>query len=195
MASQNDEEKYILDHFDGVTGRFYDIGAYDGKTASNTFALLERGWRGVEVEPDPTNFLAMRKALDDFRDKVDMVHAAVSTGDTLARFWDSGGDLVSTLCESHHIIWKQNFPNFGGQPYFVRPVTPAELFATFGPAEFISLDVEGNNFEIFRELPFTWPELSMICVELDETDQMVALAGEHGFRELCRTSENLLLVR
>jgi len=195
MYSQNDEEKYILGHFAGVTGRFYDIGAADGKLLSNTYALLKQGWRGVEVEPDPINFIYMRKGLSDFQDQVDMVNAAVSTTKGLTPFWDSGGNLVSTISENHYHACRPQFPYMENLTYYINPVTPAELFDTFGPAEFISLDVEGNNLAVFRELPFAWPELSMICVELEEPDKMVALAAEHGFRELHRTSENLLLAR
>ena len=194
MHSQNNEEKFILDHFAGTTGRFYDIGAFNGMALSNTMALLERGWSGVEVEPGPRAFLALCETMKRFRERVTLVNAPVSPDGRISAFWESGGDMLSTLSAGHRELWDECFPD--REKHFVKPVTPSELFDTFGPAEFISLDVEGLNMEVFRELPFEWPELTMVCVELQCRDNdMADLAAEHGFRELHRTSENLLLVR
>src|ERR1700678_3215631 len=53
MYSQNSEENFILDCFNGAKGHFLDIGANDGKTLSNSYALVERGWPGVCVEASP----------------------------------------------------------------------------------------------------------------------------------------------
>ncbi|MFA6043383.1 MAG: FkbM family methyltransferase [Phycisphaerales bacterium] len=194
MYSQNDEERVILEHFDRVTGRFYDIGAYDGFTCSNTLALLERGWSGVYVEPEARAFLALCATLADRRDRVTLVNAAVAADGSLAPFWECGGDMVNTMSEAHRELWRPSCRHM--LPHFVKPLTPEELFDRFGPAEFISLDVEGKNMEVFRKLPFGCPEISMICVELQGGhNEMVDIAAPHGFREIHRTSENLLLVR
>ncbi len=61
MYSQNNEEKFILEHFKNRKGKFLDIGAYDGKTFSNTFALVELGWSGLEIEASPINFVNLMK--------------------------------------------------------------------------------------------------------------------------------------
>jgi hypothetical protein len=43
--SQNDEETHIINKFkDKTSGTFLDIGAFNGRCASNTLALAERGW-------------------------------------------------------------------------------------------------------------------------------------------------------
>ena len=43
MYSQNQEEQIILDYFNDVkVGHVLDIGANDGKTFSNSLALIER---------------------------------------------------------------------------------------------------------------------------------------------------------
>ena len=63
MYSQRDEEKYILEAFDGKTdGRFLDIGAWHPTVFSNTRALIEMGWSGVMIEPSPGPFLNIVRA-------------------------------------------------------------------------------------------------------------------------------------
>ena len=39
-----------------ATGYYFDIGAHDGRTSSNTFHLESRGWGGILVEPMLPNY-------------------------------------------------------------------------------------------------------------------------------------------
>lgn len=193
--SQQDEEQHILEFFGENAGRLIDIGAYDGKCFSNTLALIERGWRGVMVEPEPMSFLALMRNTADHADRLTYVNAAISTQAGLTKFWDSSGDAVSSLDPAHVEKWTPTV-KAGMHPFYINPVAPRDFFPLFEPADFINLDVEGTNWEIFRELPFDWPELRMICVEYDDRDvQMLSLAEEHGFRQLHKTAQNLILVR
>ena len=55
--SQHGEQAIILDYFEkqGIQqGRFLDIGANDGITFSNSYALVIRDWKGVAVEASPS---------------------------------------------------------------------------------------------------------------------------------------------
>ncbi len=65
MYSQNDEERVILELVGDGKGRFLDIGAFDGVMFSNTRALVERGWCGICVEPNPFTFLKLLKACEE----------------------------------------------------------------------------------------------------------------------------------
>lgn len=63
MYSQNQEEKYILNHFKDKQGTFLDLGAYNGKELSNSRALVELGWAGCCVEPHPTICAELEKTV------------------------------------------------------------------------------------------------------------------------------------
>ena len=54
--SQNNEQDIIMQYFIGNRGTFLDIGANDGVTLSNTYALQQAGWGGVLVEPSEEAF-------------------------------------------------------------------------------------------------------------------------------------------
>ncbi len=60
------------------TGEFVEFGAWDGKHLSNTYRLLEKGWRGVYIEGDRERFEALRKNMAPFSDRVTVVNAFVS---------------------------------------------------------------------------------------------------------------------
>jgi len=61
--SQNGQDEFFLEElFVGQdSGFFVDIGANDGVTFSNTYALERKGWRGLCVEPHPDVFEQLRR--------------------------------------------------------------------------------------------------------------------------------------
>ena len=44
-----------------------EFGAWDGKFGSNTFALVEKGWNAIYIEPDDTKFSQLKKTADSFK--------------------------------------------------------------------------------------------------------------------------------
>jgi len=54
FVGQELQDMYACLYFKGLKdGYFIDIGAYDGITISNTYALEKIGWKGICVEPVP----------------------------------------------------------------------------------------------------------------------------------------------
>lgn len=199
MYSQNDEEKYILEYFkDKSEGRLLDIGAYDGKTFSNTLALLEKGWSGVLIEPSPSVFLKMVENTKHV--KAQYVNCAIATESKLLEFFDSNGDAISSFVPSHVEKWKAGY-NCNFTPYFIKTITPWELQTQFETViDFINLDVEGLNLELFHELSKTKfvEHLKMICVEHDghyEKMEQHPVFKNKGFKRIALNGENIILGR
>ena len=70
----------------------------------------------------------------------------------------------------------------------------ADLWSAFpGTYDFISIDVEGSNYDILDAVLKFWVNTEMICVEYDgEMDRVLRLA--QGYKMLYRSNENLILV-
>lgn len=211
MYSQNDEEAVIAKFFQGRTGRFLDIGAHDGVRLSNTRRLAENGWGGTLVEPSPGPFSALMDAYKG-RDDVKLIHAAVlpessrgsslfestgphgsslfestgSHGSSLFEFHDSRGDFVSTFEQSQLPLWRST--EF--QKIYVAGVTVADLLKTApGPYDFITLDVEGINHLIFRELPLAALGTKLVCVEhQNRFGEVEEYARSQGLPYILRTN-------
>lgn len=196
MYSQNDEEQRILDYFGDFVGKFLDIGAYNGVKFSNTYRLAELGWSGVCVEPSSSVFPALVNLYKDNL-HIQLVNCALDTHSCLKKFYDAGGYAVSSLDVDHKVKWEKSSGSKFREVY-IKTVVPKEVFDTFGhDFHFISLDVEGTNFEVFSLLPFEGlHNLMAICVEHDgKIQQMLSLTEKFGFKELFRNSENLMLVK
>lgn len=197
MHSQNDEERLILDYLgDRAPGNFLDIGAYDGKSLSNTHALALKGWGGVCVEPSPEPFTALRRLYLD-RPDITLVHAPITpVGSSLLTFYDSQGDAVSTLDPDHVRKWEAG-SDVKFSKYFVQSVSVRGLLLEVGTNfQVLSLDVESTNWAIFEELlPRIAANLLVLSVEHDgEFDRMAEFAAEYGFTKfLGHNAENIVL--
>lgn len=192
--SQNDEQRVIVDFFVGRVGRFLDIGAYNGRTFSNTRRLLELGWDGVLVEPCPSIVSALRNNVREFGARAAVLECAVASKNGRVKFYDDGGGAVATTSADHARKWHT-------ARYIetdVVSVTPDTLLNMTGEDfDFVKIDTEGTNVEIVQLMP--WHRLAgcrLVCVEHDSNDDAIMEVLEpFGFKGIARNGENLILSR
>jgi len=197
--SQSDEEARILEFFGDRTGRFLDVGAFDGKTFSNTYRLAEKGWSGVLVEPNPTSFVEMLKNYHDNpkvkSENMMFVNAAVAPARGFAEFYMTD-DAISTLDAKHRDMWhnRHDVPYRTGHVYVV---TMSDLLSTFsGFYDFINIDVEGGNWELAKTIDFGATGASLLCIEHEsKIEQIENYCSQWGFERVHVTDENIILGR
>ncbi|MBU8911326.1 MAG: FkbM family methyltransferase [Desulfobacterales bacterium] len=194
--SQNDEQKYILEHFKDVKGKFLDIGAYDGKLFSNSFCLVESGWSGVDVEASPVNFVNLMRNVRSH--DVELVCAAVTVDGGMIEFYDSQGDAISSSNTDHVDKWSTKAGGVDWQIISIPSITVAALLQQFGKDfNMIDIDVEGSSFQLFVRFP--WEELrhcSCVIIEHDGNQQkIIERLAPLKYKVVYENAENLLLTR
>lgn len=193
--SQNDEQDFILKFFDGFTGNLLEIGAFDGITFSNTRALLERGWRGLLVEPDPRNVVKLIENCASFDVKIMPVAvgdrqtwAFLSMDATPNRGWSS---TVTERCLPGVL---KPLP----RKLLVPVMDVADILQT-SEFEFISIDAEGRDFDILKALPYdALTSCHLLCIEphnIQEREEMRSWLLAAGFKTAHETPENLIVCR
>lgn len=194
MYSQNDEERVIAEYFRREPPQhraFLDIGAFDGRTFSNTLALTEQGWHGVLVEASPQAFKALELEYKN-RQGHKLVMAMLGANWVLRPFWDTP-DAVATDDPAHREKWRE----WGQYQEVVLPEVPlGALLHTFpGPYDFINIDVEGEpTRQIFKAIPYQQLGCRLVCVEYDgDGSDWLSHAHAVGLREIHRNGENLIL--
>jgi FkbM family methyltransferase len=195
MYSQNNEETVILTVLghgtpDWKLGMFLDIGAYDGKTFSNTLRLAELGWGGVCIEPS-TSILPALRAVHADRPAIEVIPAALTENGGDVAFWDSGGDAVSTCDDAHMQLWSRN-ANFS--KVTVPSISVADFFRDRLDFDFLNLDVEGKNYDIFKLIPWKYlTKLRCVCVEHGGAhNEMAALLLPLGLAQVGINGENII---
>jgi FkbM family methyltransferase len=200
--SQNGEEKIIMDYFNGEIGTLLSIGENDGVTLSNSRALIEVGWAADLVEPSP---VAFKKLSDLYKDAagVKLHNVAIGTENGRMPFFDSGtllktGDesLVSTLKTAETLRWK-------GSVKFDQIEVEVVNFAAFRKGsvwpcyDFISIDAEGFDLEILKQIDFAALETRLVCVEFNGLNEQAYwdVIRPFGFKLIHKNGENLIYAR
>lgn len=193
FTSQSKRIEPLVDSLFPHPGTFLEIGCWDGELLSQT-AWLERarGWRGLCVDPYPSNF--------EERTCQVCAQALSRTGRpraflqvTIDRRY---GGNVSYLSGFQDVVqaglhWPviRDFCDYQEIP--LETISPSQLWERYQLPEFIeflSVDTEGSELEIFESLDFHAHRFGLIAFEhnMNETARRAIgqLLTAHGYRLL-----------
>jgi FkbM family methyltransferase len=149
-------------------GYFVDVGAHDGVTHSNTYALEEIGWTGLCIEPNVEAF----KALVEIRRCRSLPVVASST-------------YAMTSFDGTRVT-------AAGTSMLAAPLT-ALLEVVHAPTEigYLSIDVEGHELEVLDGMDFDRWTVDLLTIEtnvyVDGTarkDAIYARLTDAGFKRV-----------
>lgn len=174
--SQNDEQSRILNHFYGFTGTFLDIGANDGITLSNSYALTRLGWSGFLVEASPTAFERLLKT-HSTQHNVSMFQLAVGSYDGEIILHESGellgtGDIALVSSTKDEELKRWESLNMSFKPVVVSCVTFETLLKRIGQPhfDFVTIDIEGMEKEVVPQIDFNTLGTKMAIIEWNGHD-------------------------
>lgn len=182
--SQNNEVEYILKYFGEYVGTLLSIGEGDGVTFSNSYDLIEKGWRATLVEPIKANFDKIPTP-----DGVQKFNFAIGTRTCIADFNIVEDGLLNS-------IYMDNAARYG----LAVQVLPIPMFTyedalqqfTHKKFDFITIDAEGMDTAILLQIDLS--NVKYLCIEYGSDEQLIKRYCK-GFRTLHRNGENLILVR
>jgi FkbM family methyltransferase len=161
-----------------TNGFFLDVGSGHGTIGSNTKALEERGWKGICVDPFPTNMegrtCVMEKAVvSSSAGQIVKFHTHAGLGgmaDTLGKWKDEAArspavELTTTTLGE--VLARNNAPSY---------------------IHFLSLDIEGAELEALKGVPFEKYRFGAMAIEHNDeepkrSDLLKFLEGK-GYRRV-----------
>lgn len=179
--SQFGEDIILSDIFrDKPIGRFVDVGANHPTELNNTYRLYKEGWRGVNVEPGNKMFNLLQQVRPEDRN----LKIGIGKTSGSAVFYEMDVDSVSTFNTSVANNSQYN-KNIVSQDK-VEVWTLAELFEKeFGvqACDLLSVDVEGNNFEVLEGNDWQRYRPSYIVIEMpaEERTEIVPYLYQQGY--------------
>lgn len=193
--SQTNEQFHILEYFKDFTGTLYDIGANDGKTFSNSLALIELGWKAVCIEPssiftklkdqhyDNPNVYCLKYALSDktgeieFNEGTDTLLSSLSFDKGREQRWSYYSTFFPTKVNA--ITWKDLLE------YNKEHNIPTEF-------DFINIDAEEMDWIILQQIDLS--NVKMLCIEFGSNLDKILKYCE-GMKIIDQNTENVILVK
>ncbi len=196
--SQNNEQDIILQYFGSRKGFFLDIGANDGQTLSNTYALQLQEWKGVLIEPSEEAFNRIK-----VRYGVQKFNVAIGTEDGHCTFHEMGNHLNAGDVSLLSTIKKTELKRWPGVEFKER-MTEVWTYKTLlkhSPLkffDFISIDAEGVDYEILEQIDLKYTD--MVCIEHNSNADLFQLIKEYcnkaGLtKKLLNNLENVIWAR
>lgn len=202
--SQNGETAIVLKYFRGKKGTVLEVGANDGKTFSNSYDLIENGWQAYLLEPG--GVFELLQFQHENKPNVCLYNFGISKEMGVKVFYESashvpGGydtGLVSTTNAEELEKWKgveftETVATFITFENFVNLVGTKPIF------DFISIDVEGSEWEVLSQMNLKKLGCRMLCIEWNSKPELrkkfTDYVKKFGLREIHRNAENLIFAR
>ena len=136
-------------------GIYIDIGANHPDRMNNTKLFYERGWRGINIEPDKAGYdLFCEKRPNDIN-----INRAIGTGKF--EYWFEDGGLVNTFNKE----WADHFGLKNKVELELKPLREVFEENKLSKVDFISIDVEGFEEEVLRSNDWEKYRADVICLE------------------------------
>lgn len=181
---------------------YIDIGAHHPFYLSNTALFYEKGSRGINIEANPDLLNAFLKE----RPNDTNLNIGVGTKEGELDFYVMEDTTLSTfsLEESKHLQQQGKKLNYIKKISTISLPKIIEKFANNIFPDFLSLDVEGLDFEILQTIDFKHNFPKVICVEAAEyspigagnrrTELIDFLVG-NDYYEYANTNLNAIMVK
>lgn len=195
-TSQCGQDRFVHERLGGKRdGVFFDVGAFDGVTFSNTCALERRfGWTGIAVEPSPSAYARLRHSR-----RCVTVHGCVAATPGTATFLHIQGCAamlsgIRTHYDPRHVARIEREMRDGGGDMREEQVacfTVNGLAADHGltSIDYLSIDTEGGEFALLGGIDFASLDVNLITVENNYGDlRFRRLLRRSGFRLIARIS-------
>lgn len=196
--AQNGEDRIVKAFFSDVLEHlppdmampfFVEVGAGDGITYSNTYALERAGWNGLLIEPDPRSAercRANRRARlieaacvapeVDVREPLTLYLATMPELSTLATDRDTDIERIHRNVGKPHglvpvRVWGQQLSTIlAGYAVLTTSQHPP-----YGGVDFLSIDTEWRNAETVRGMDFNRWKPRLVIIEANDIVEQAAI--------------------
>lgn len=174
--AQNGEDVVLARLFDRQrTGRYVDVGASDPVEGSVTKHFYDRGWHGINIEPEPESAEKLRQA------RPNDINLAVAVGDRAA---DAALHVMPnapglSTVDGELAAWYQRENSWSAREIVVEQVTLTQVLDKYpGSVDFLKIDVEGAERAVLAGADLTRHRPRVIVVEATEPGTSIPSHGE-----------------
>jgi FkbM family methyltransferase len=176
------------------SGTYVDIGANDPTLFSNTKRFYDRGWTGINIEPNPLHFPVLLKN----RTRDVNLNIGISDKETTLPFYILKADMVSTLDKNTAI---RNCQDHDTSIQNVIDVPISRLDTTLDTVlggrkiDFMSIDVEGAEMPVLRGNNWNQYRPRVILIEIqDQTESILNYLAARNYLPIMSNATNAIFI-
>lgn len=200
--SQNGEDLALDKLLSKQKNGFYiDVGANDPVRFSNTKRFYDRGWVGINIEPNP-------EKLDKFnaqRPKDINLNIGIANTEGILKFYQFFPDTVSTFSKIEaRESQKRGLKLVKNIEVEVKRLSQiVEAFAQGKDIDFISVDTEGYDLEVIKSADWLTFHPKLVCIESLQrfkngkniSFQQDKFMGKVGYKKVFDNGSNCIYAR
>lgn len=190
----------ILTRLKKYNPTYLDLGAYHPTEMSNTFHFYEKGFRGVIVEANPNLIPAFKK----MRPKDTILNIGAGTTEQFGSkldFFEFANQTVSTFSKEEKEKLIQKGEKFVAS-HAVTVFSLNEIIKQYcsKTPDFISVDLEGIDYEVLSDFDFQTYKPSVFCIETiqmpegTKNEAVIDLLKRNGYMVYADTYINTVFV-
>lgn len=200
--SQNGEDLKVLQYFANTKGTVLEIGANDGQLLSNSRLLIENGWNAHLIEPSST--FAELSELYAGNENVKCYNYGIGENTCKSEFYESGNHylngndkaLVSSCICSETYRWRHRGVAFTKTEIQLKTLADFYEEAGMPNLDFISIDVEGLDWEVLKQIDLDKVGCKCLCIEYNGKMHLEVLftnyCNQYGMQLIHKNGENLI---
>jgi hypothetical protein len=172
------KQDLILLDLIGPNGFFIDLAANDAKDLTNTLVLERHGWNGLCIEPNPIYWYGLSHR------KCTVVGALVggTKQKVEVKFRGVFGGIVGNM--DNKLANRKKEPEAETVERYTAPISEVlSIYNVPKTIDYLSLDVEGSEYEIMKDFPFEQYTIKVLTVERP-SKKLKQLLESKGYIEL-----------
>jgi FkbM family methyltransferase len=175
-------------------GYYIDIGANDPERFSNTKRFYDKGWRGINIEPDYNNYLKfLNKRPEDLN-----LNIGISSKNQTLKFYKFNVGTISTFSEKD----AENSKKLGFEileEIEIKVITLKDIMEKYVKndfVDFLSVDTEGHDLEVLKSNDWDKYRPKLICIENHEdlTDLNKNFLEKNLYKKVASTDINSIYI-
>ena len=164
-------EDLIIEKFfkDKKNGFYVDIGCYHPLDGSNTYLLYKKGRKGINIDVSKLSIDIFNKA----RKKDENINIAISNKSKKIKiYFRKKINMLNTASKKlAKIHFRNGFQEKNVQSTTLNSILKESKFKN-KKIDFLNLDVEGNELNVFKSFNFKKYRPKLICVEIHNHEDM-----------------------